>query len=96
MPSADPLLSVLKAALAEELRDVRRLIEQIADILVSDERLAALYLEQLQSFDLIIQRAEESAALLDRIAGGTHPVEAVEGVRLSLLEDRLRAALKAA
>jgi hypothetical protein len=96
MPSADPLLSVLKAALAEELRDVRRLIEQIADILVSDERLAALYLEQLQSFDLIIQRAEESAALLDRIAGGTHPVEAVEGVRLSLLQDRLRAALKAA
>ena len=86
----------LQAALAVELRDLRLLIEEIADVLVGDEILALTYIEQFQGFDLIIQRAEESARLLDSIAGGTCPRDAVEQVRLSAVQNRLRAALRAA
>ena len=96
MASIDPQIANLKSALAEEIRDVRRMIEEVADILVSDEQLAATYLEQLQAFDMIVQRAEESATLLDRLAAGSKPAEAVKEVRLSVLQDRLEAALKAA
>ena len=92
----DPVLACLKAAIAVELRDVQRMVEEVAHVLVSDEKLAAAYLEQLQAFDLIVQSAEESAALLDRVANGTPPLNAIEEVRLSLYRDRLRTALKAA
>lgn len=90
------LNATLQAALAVELRDLRYLIEQIADVFVGDEQLALNYIEQFQAFDLIIQRAEESARLLDSIACGGCPREAVEKVRLSAVQDRLRAALRAA
>jgi len=96
MSHNDQLVSRLKAALAEELREVRVLMEQIAETLTSDEQLAMAYTEQLQGFDLAIQRAEESAAVLDRMAEGSHPMEAIEGVRLSAVQERLYAALKAA
>ena len=96
MSQPDPLVRKLKVALAEELREVRRLMEQIANTLTADEGLALAHIEQLQAFDLVIQRAEESAALLDRMAGGSHPLEAIEGVRLTVVQDRLFAALKAA
>ena len=92
----DQLVAKLKTALAEELREVRRLMEQIAETLTSDEQLALAHIEQLQTFDLVIQRAEESAALLDRMAGGSHPLEAIEGVRLAQVQDRLMAAVRAA
>ena len=90
------LNATLQSALAAELRDLRVLIEGIADILVNDEAMALAYIHQFQDFDLIIQRAEESARLLDSIAGGACPREAVEQVRLSAVQDRLRAALRAA
>lgn len=95
---SDPrrLIASLQAALAAEIRDVRVLIEEIAAVIVSDETLALTYLEQFQGFDLIIQRAEESARLLDSIAEGACPIEAVEQVRLAAVQERLRAALKAA
>ncbi len=96
MSETDHLVAKLKAALAEELRDVRGLLEEIADTLSSDEQLVMAYTEQLQGFDLAIQRAEESAALLDRMASGQPPLEAIEGVRLSHVQDRLFAAMKAA
>ena len=86
----------LQAALAVELRDLRLLIEGIAEVFVGDETLAMTYIEQFQDFDLIIQRAEESARLLDSIAGGACPRDAVEQVRLSAVQNRLRAALRAA
>lgn len=89
--SAAPLFN----AIAAEIREVRALMESIADILVADEALAAAYLEQLQSFDLAIQRSDESAALLDRIAGGVAAAEAIRAVRLTYVQDKLAAALAA-
>jgi hypothetical protein len=96
MSHIDDLAITLCAAVAEEIRDVRALIESVADILASDEYLAINYCEQLQSFDLMIQRAQEAADLLERVANGTRSLEAVEQVRLGLVQDRLRAALTAA
>jgi hypothetical protein len=90
------LYAPLHAALAVELRDLRLQIEGIAALMVGDEALALTYIEQFQDFDLIIQRAEESARLLDSIAGGRCPHDAVEQVRLSAVQDRLRTALRAA
>ena len=96
MAHPEHLVARLKTALAVELRDVRGLLEEIAETLTADEQLAMAYTEQLQAFDLAIQRAEESAALLDRMAGGSHPFEAIEGVRLTTVQDRLFAAVRAA
>ncbi len=96
MSHNDHVAAKLEAALAEELRDVRGLLEGIADTLSSDEQLVMAYTQQLRGFDLAIQRAEESAALLDRMASGSPLLEAIEGVRLSHVRDRLLAAVKAA
>ncbi|WP_114953965.1 hypothetical protein [Sphingosinicella terrae] len=96
MSQVDHLAVTLCAAVAEEIRDVRALIEGLAEVLTADEYLAITYTEQLQTFDLLIQRAQESADLLDRVANGTRSLEAIEQVRLTLVQDRLRAALKAA
>jgi len=95
MPGNDQLVCALKTALAGEVRVVRSLMEQLAEVLVSNEQLALGYTEQLQSFDLAIQLAEEMAALLERLARGSPPLEAVGEVRLSAVQDRLYAALKA-
>ncbi len=92
----DRLALALCAAVAEEIRDVRSIIEGLAELLTSDPHLAMTYTEQLQSFDLLIQRAEESAAVLQKVAEGACSIETVNEVRLHLVQDRLRAALKAA
>ena len=89
-------LRILKGALAEEIRDVRRLIEQIAEVIVSDEQFALANMEQLQAFDLAIQRADESADMLDRLSSGSCAHSAVDAVRLADVQNRFRAALKAA
>jgi hypothetical protein len=89
-------LRVLKAALAEEIRDVRRLIEQIAAVVAADEQFALANLEQLQAFDLAIQRADESADMLERLSNGSPADQAIEAVRLGCVQNRLRAALKSA
>lgn len=68
-------------------------MEGIADILVADDRLVTAYLEQLQSFDLAIQRSDESAALLDRLASGSKAMDAIKGVRLTYVQDKLASAL---
>lgn len=80
-------------AIAQEMRVARELLEELAGVLVADERFAADYLDQLQAFDLIVQHVDESAALLDRMAGGSALGEVLGQVRLNVMQERLRAAL---
>jgi hypothetical protein len=89
----DDLAITLCTAVAQEIRDIRALIESLADVLACDEYLACTYTEQLQTFDLLVQRSQEAAELLDCVANGTGTMEAVGRVRLSLVQDRLRTAL---
>ena len=70
MADSDTLAALLQSALAEELRHVRKLIEQLAELLICDDHFATNYVEQLQAFDLLVQYTDESAALLDRMAAG--------------------------
>lgn len=93
MAHIDHLAAALYAAIATEIRDVRVLIEHLADTLVSDEAFAMAYMEQLQTFDLVIQRADESADLIDRMAGGSGSLDAISKVRLGAVQDKLRSAL---
>ena len=93
---SDSLATALCGALAAEIRDVRVLIDALADVLTADEYLAVNYTEQLQAFDLLAQRAQESADLLERIAAGMRGHDAIEHVRLELMQARLRDVLKAA
>ena len=51
------------------------------------------FLEQLQSFDYLIQHADECANLMDRIAAGENSLEAIKHVRLGAVQERLRIAL---
>jgi hypothetical protein len=95
MGHVDHFAAPLFSALAQEIREIRGLMEGIADILVADESLVTAYLEQLQSFDLAIQRSDESAAVLDRMANGAHAIDAIKSVRLTYVQDRLAAALAA-
>ena len=83
----------LCAAVAEEIRGVRNLIEQLAEALVADERFAIDYIDQLQVFDLVVQHADESANLLDRLAQGHDAHAAIDKVRLTAVQERLRAAI---
>lgn len=93
---SDRLPVALCGALAREIREVRAMIEGLADVLAGDEYLAANYLEQLQMFDLLAQRTTESADLLDRLASGMHGHDAIAQIRLELMQHRLRDVLKAA
>jgi hypothetical protein len=93
MTSIDPSVAALKAAVAEELRHVGRLVEALAEILVVDDHFTAAYLDQLQIFDLVVQSANESADLLDRLSTGATAHEAIAPVRLGAIQGRLRAAL---
>lgn len=95
MSKIDDLAITLCAAVAEEIRDLRGLIDGLAEVLASDEYLAGTYTEQLQTFDLLSQRSQEAADLLERVASGTCARAAVEEVRLNAVQDRLRAALAA-
>ena len=85
--------AALFAAVAQEMRVARGLLEDLAAVLVADERFVRDYIDQLQAFDLIAQHVDENATLLERIAGGQRPAEAVDGVRLTAIQQRLRAAL---
>lgn len=95
MAHIDRMTAPLFSAIAQEIREIRALMESIADILVADEALVMTYIEQLQSFDLAIQRSDESAAVLDRIAQGAHAADAIKGVRLTYVQVKMNAALAA-
>lgn len=88
-PSVYPLC----AAISDELRDLRRQLERLAERLCLDELFVMHHVESLQLFDAITQQADESALLLDRLADGMTSDEALALVRLGLLQQRLRAAL---
>lgn len=93
MNHIDHLASHLHAAVAEELRHVGALLEQLSMLLVEDEHFTTNHFEQLQMFDLLIQCTGESAAVLDRMAAGAKSHDAIAPVRLTVVQDRLRAAL---
>jgi hypothetical protein len=93
MAPTDKLVATLHAALAAELREMRILVEQLAEHLLADEHFVMHHVERLQSFDLLVQHADEAAHLLDRIADGSHVHDAVDAVRLDAVQARLRAAL---
>jgi hypothetical protein len=89
---ADELAAHLHAAVADELRHMGTILTALAARLVDDAHFVDHYLEELQSFDLLIQCAEESAAVLERVADGVHAHEAVALIRLTGVQERLRAA----
>ncbi|OWK33092.1 hypothetical protein SPMU_14380 [Sphingomonas mucosissima] len=72
---------------------MRELLEQLSMLLVEDEHFTTNHLEGLQMFDLLIQCTDESAAVLDRMAAGAKSHDAIAPVRLTVVQDRLRAAL---
>lgn len=80
-------------ALADELRDTGREVEELAATLSLDEELVVRFLAHLQGFDLIAQRVGESAALLQQLANGSSPEAAVDKVRLERMMERLRVAM---
>jgi hypothetical protein len=90
----DPFSGVLHTVMAGEIREMRDRLEALAEVLVGDEHFAASYLEQLQTFDYLIQHADECVNLLERIAGGEDSLSAISHVRLGAVQDRLRAALR--
>lgn len=94
LPGYDPYSGALHTVIAGEIREMRDMLEKLAEVLVSDEHFAASYLEQLQSFDYLIQHADECVGLLERIAGGEDSLSAIGHVRLGAVQDRLRTALR--
>ena len=93
LPGFDPFAATLHSVIASELREMRDMLEKLAEVLVADEQFAYAHIEQLQSFDYLIQHADECANLLERIAGGEDSMSAVNHVRLAEVQDRLREAL---
>jgi hypothetical protein len=89
----DPLSAVLHNVLAGELREIRTRLEALAEVLVCDEYFATNFLEQLQSFDYLVQHADECAGLLDRFGAGESAHEAIQHIRLGAVQERLRQAL---
>lgn len=89
----DPFSMQLHRVMAVEMREIREQLEGLAQVLVVDDHFVTAYIEQLQSFDYLIQHAEECANLMDRIALGENSLEAVKHVRLGAVQERLRIAL---
>ena len=81
-------------AIADEIRQVSLLVEELARVLVDDEEVALKHIHRLQAFDLVIQRAGESARVLDQLASGVHSHQAIDAVCLEALQARLRAATR--
>lgn len=93
LPGFDPFAGTLHSVIASELREMRDMLEKLAEVLVADEQFAYAHIEQLQSFDYLIQHTDECANLLERIAGGEDSLSAVNHVRLAEVQNRLREAL---
>ncbi len=93
LPGYDPYADALHSVIAGELREMRDMLEQLAEVLVADEQFAHAHMEQLQSFDYLIQHTDECAKLLERVAGGDDAMSAISHVRLAEVQQRLREAL---
>ena len=85
--------SRLCAAVADEMRVARSLLEELAGVLVADENFVLKYIDQFQAFDLIMQHVDESATLLERFSKNHSIADALDGVRLTAVQERLRATL---
>ena len=81
-------------AIADEIRQVSLLVEELARVLVDDEDIALRHIHRLQAFDLVIQRTGESARVLEQLAAGAHSHQAIDAVCLEALQNRLRAATR--
>lgn len=92
MDILDDQTADLCRAIANEIRMVAHLVEELAYVLISDEELALRHIDRLQSIDLVVQHAGESARLLERLASGVHSHRAIDDVCLEALQGRLRAA----
>ena len=79
----------LNDRIASELRAMAAATEDLAAALCEDEQVAMRCLPLLQRFDLLAQQQAELAALIVRLAQGGCAREALDGVRLSALADRL-------
>ncbi|ATY32049.1 hypothetical protein [Sphingomonas psychrotolerans] len=94
MPGYDPYSGALHSVMAGELREMRDMLERLAEVLVGDAHFATSYIEQLQTFDYLIQHADECVNLLDRIASGEDSLTAISHVRLGEVQNRIRTALR--
>lgn len=90
-PSVYPLCT----AMANEWREMRHHLEQLAASLCNDNMFAAKHIESLQLFDALAQQADESAVLLDRLSNGMHSDQALSLVRLDIMQQRLSEQLSA-
>lgn len=88
-----PSPRVLHAAIARELGEMRQRLELLAETLAGDAIVAQRHIGQLQSFDYLIQHADECIALLERVAAGGDAQDAIGRVRLDAVQDRLRATI---
>ncbi|NIJ20794.1 hypothetical protein FHS95_002486 [Sphingomonas naasensis] len=93
LPGYDPYAVALHSVIAGELREMRDMLEKLAEALVADEQFAQAHIEQLQSFDYLIQHTDECANLLERVASGEDSLNAISHVRLAEVQERLRDAL---
>lgn len=93
LPGFDPYSGALHSVMAGELREIRDMLERLAEVLVADEQFAHAHIEELQSFDYLIQHSDECANLLERIASGEDSLTAIGHVRLAEVQERLRDAL---
>ncbi|WP_145206506.1 hypothetical protein [Sphingobium sp. B2] len=82
--------------MAQEIADIRQLLQNLEELLMTDEDVIMKHYKDLQQFDLIIQHVDESAKLLERLADGTCSDEAIASVRLGRLRGRLQSAVSAA
>jgi len=79
----------LSLGIAAELRAMSESTEALAAAFCADPELAVRCLPLLQRFDLLAQQQAELAALLVRLGEGAMPGQAVAGVRLAALAERL-------
>lgn len=89
----DPFASLLHRVIAREIVEMRDKLEALAELLAGDAHFAEHYLEQFQTFDYLVQHADECVNLLTRIADGEGSIEAIGHVRLGAVQERLRIAL---
>lgn len=84
---------VLCTAIADEIGGFGTRLEEVVGTLIVDERIAMDHLDTLQAFDFLAQHATESAAVLRRVLLGEDVHAALGDVRLTVVQNRLRAAL---
>lgn len=83
----------LMLAMANELCEVRELLERLAEEFVCDPTIVEIHYAKLQQFDMIAQHIDECGRLIGRMADGMPTHEALETVGLGRMQSRLSAAI---